>query len=191
MFPFSDIHTHTPGRPGSILSVPAERVDAVVAANRAKPADQQQYYSIELHPWHLTEGSIARFQHVVEQYHDDAHFVAIGECGLDGICSTPIGLQLEAFRAALRSASSFQKPVIIHCVKLWNEVIAEARPFMWSAQEDAEPPLPFIIHGFRKGPQLARQLLNAGFSISIGAHHHPEIPILVPAHRLYHETDEE
>ena len=191
MLPFSDIHTHTPDRPGSILSVPAERVGVVVAANGSRPSDEQQYYSIELHPWHLHEGSIAQFRMVVEQYRDDPHFVAIGECGLDGLCTTPIHLQLEAFRAALRSAHSFRKPVIIHCVRLWSEVIAEARPFMRPTQADGEPPQPFIIHGFRKGPQLARQLLNAGFSISLGAHYHPEIPVVVPAHRLYHETDEE
>ena len=190
MLPFSDIHTHTPGRLGSILSVPAEKVSLVVAANGDKPPEEQQYYSIELHPWHLTEGSIETFLHVVNQYHDDPHFVAIGECGLDGLCTTPIDLQLDAFRTALRSATSLQKPVIIHCVKLWNEVMAEARPFMQPAQDDREPPQPFIIHGFRKGPQLAHQLLSAGFSISIGAHCHPEIPIIVPAHRLYHETDE-
>jgi Tat protein secretion system quality control protein TatD with DNase activity len=50
---------------------------------------------------------------------------------------------------------------------------------------------PLIIHGFRKGPQLARQLLDAGFSISIGTHHHPDILSIIPPHRLYHETDEE
>ncbi len=190
MLPFTDIHTHIPGRPGSILSVPAEEVGAVVDANHNKPLNEQQYFSIELHPWHLTESSIATFLHAVEQYRNDPHFVAIGECGLDGLCSTPLSLQLTAFRTALQSAQSLGKPVIIHCVKLWSQVMAEARPFMTSTKERSETTPPLIIHGFRKGPQLARQLLDAGFSISIGIHHHPDILSIIPPHRLYHETDE-
>ena len=191
MFPFTDIHTHTPGRPGSILSVSAEEVGVVVNANRNKPLNEQQYFSIELHPWHLTESSIATFLHAVNQYRDDPHFVAIGECGLDGLCSTPVDLQLEAFRTALQSARSLGKPVIIHCVKLWSQLIAEAKPYLTLSQGKNETIPPFIIHGFRKGPQLARQLLDAGFSLSIGIHYHPDILSIIPSNRLYHETDEE
>lgn len=191
MLPFTDIHTHTPGRPGSILSVPAERVGVVVEANRQKHLTEQQYYSIELHPWHLNESSIATFLSAVEQYRDDPHFVAIGECGLDGLCSTPLDLQLYAFRASLQSAQSLGKPVIIHCVKLWSQLIAEAKPYMTQSQGKGEATPPLIIHGFRKGPQLARQLLDAGFSISIGKLHHPDILSIIPPDRLYHETDEE
>ena len=188
---FTDIHTHTPGRPGSILSVSAEEVGVVVDANRGKPLNERQYYSIQLHPWHLTESSIATFNRAVEQYRDDPHFVAIGECGLDGLCDTPLDLQLSAFRTALQSAQSLGKPVIIHCVKLWSQVIAEAKPYMTLSQGKNGTTPPLIIHGFRKGPQLARQLLDAGFSISIGSHHHPDILSIIPPHRLYHETDEE
>jgi len=190
--PFSDIHTHTPGRPGSILSVPAEKVGVVVAANSEKPADLQQYYSIELHPWHLNEDSIATFESVVNQFRDDPHFVAIGECGLDGLCATPLDLQLAAFRCALQLAHSLHKPVIIHCVKLWNELIKEV-----NLSNLSNPSNPsnlsnlHIVHGFRKGPQLARQLIDAGFSISIGRHYNPDILPLIPPHRLYHETDED
>ena len=188
---FTDIHTHTPGRPGSILSVPAEGVGVVVDTNRNKPLNERQYYSIQLHPWHLTESSIDTFLRAVEQYRDDPYFVAIGECGLDGLCSTPLDLQLSAFRAALQSARSLGKPVIIHCVKLWSQVIAEAKPYITHSKGTSENTPPLIIHGFRKGPQLARQLLDAGFSISIGAHHHPDILSIIPPHRLYYETDEE
>jgi len=210
---FSDIHTHTPGRPSSILSVPAEKVGVVVAANLTKPDAEQQYYSIELHPWHLTADSIATFESVVNQYRDDPHFVAIGECGLDGLCATPLDLQLAAFRRALQLARSLHKPVIIHCVKLWNELIRVVREIRSEYSEysdfseyseysdhsdlpsnlsnSSNPSYPYIVHGFRKGPQLARQLLDAGFSISIGSRYNPEILPLIPPDRLYHETDEE
>lgn len=112
---------------------------------------------------------------------DDPQFVAIGECGLDSHSSTPPDLQLKAFRAALQVADELHKPVIIHCVKCWNQVISEVK-----GHEG-----PFIIHGFRKGPVLARQLLDAGFSLSLGLHYHPEVIKIIPEDRLYRETDEE
>ena len=147
-----------------------------------QPCDAPQYYSLQLHPWHLTgPHDIERFTAQALLLRDDPHFVAIGECGLDGLCATPLALQLSAFRAALQVADQLHRPVIIHCVKLWSEVMAEVR-----GHEG-----PFIIHGFRKGPALARQLLDAGFSLSLGTHYHPDVLPLIPEDRLYFETDED
>lgn len=140
-----------------------------------------QYYSLELHPWFLTdETDIERFLSKALQLSQDPYFVAIGECGLDGLSSTPLPLQLKAFRAALQMADRLRKPVIIHCVKLWAEVMAEAK-----GHEGL-----LIIHGFRKGPALAKQLLDAGFSLSLGAHYQQEVLEMIPPERLYRETDE-
>ena len=189
---FTDIHTHTPGRPGSILSVSAEGIDAVVASNSALPPGEGQYYSLELHPWHLTQGSIDAFLSALERHVADPHFVAIGECGLDGLCTTPADLQLAAFRTALQAAHRLGKPVIIHCVRQWSQLIAECRPYLAPTPTlSAKPAPPFIIHGFRKGPGLAKQLLREGFSLSLGKHYHPDVLPLIPPHRLYHETDED
>jgi len=189
---FTDIHTHTPGRPDSILSVPAAGVDAIVMANRSKHEGQQQSYSIELHPWHLTDQSRQLFLEAVERHVADPHFVAIGECGLDGLCATPADLQLAAFRTALQAAHRLGKPVIIHCVRQWSQLIAECRPYLAPTPTLSAKPAPtFIIHGFRKGPGLAKQLLREGFSLSLGKHYHPDVLPLIPPHRLYHETDED
>ncbi len=184
---FNDIHTHTPDKVGSILSVPAEGVESVVMRNLALPAEGQQYYSIQLHPWHLVEGSVAAFLDVVGRYADDPHFVAVGECGLDGLCTTPLPMQLEALRTALQAAQRCHKPVIIHCVRMWSEIIAEVKPYISAKAEGQQ----FVIHGFRKGPALARRLLDAGFCLSLGRHYHPEVPKIIPPDRLFHETDEE
>lgn len=177
---FNDIHTHTPGKPDSILSIPACDADQIVSDNRSKIAPQ--YFSLQLHPWHITdEHDIVQFVNKARALRDDPQFVAIGECGLDSLSSTPPDLQLKAFRAALQVADELHKPVIIHCVKCWNQVITEVK-----GHEG-----PFIIHGFRKGPVLARQLLDAGFSLSLGLHYHPEVIKIIPEDRLYRETDEE
>lgn len=175
---FNDIHTHTPGKTGSVLSIPADEVEQIVLSNNA--GKTSQYYSLQLHPWHLTEESdIERFKSQALRLRHDPYFVAIGECGLDGLCETPLPLQQKAFRAALQIAEELQKPVIIHCVKLWAEMMAETKGLT----------VQLIIHGFRKGPVLAKQLLDAGFSLSLGEHYNEEVLKMIPPERLFRETD--
>ena len=50
--------------------------------------------------------------------------------------------------------------------------------------------MPWIIHGFRGKPQLAQQLLNKGFYISLGEKFNPETVSIIPVDRLLFETDE-
>lgn len=184
---FTDIHTHQQGHPDSILSIPVAEVESLRAQNRLLSPEQRQCYSLQLHPWHLTdEAGIQQFVQQALTLANDPELVAIGECGLDGICPTPLALQEQAFTAALQVAHQLRLPVIIHCVRHWSllQKLVAASPFRFA-------PGQLIIHGFRKGPVLAQQLLDAGFSLSLGAHFHPDIPQLVPTDRLYNETDAE
>lgn len=175
---FRDIHTHHVGKPDSVLSIPFHEVEGI-----------DQPYSLQLHPWHLTgREQISDFEQCARQLQSDHIFIAIGECGLDPLCSTPMDLQHTAFLAALRLAKELHKPLIIHCVKLWSELINDVSQVLSLEERLA---LPVIIHGYRKGPQLARQLLDAGFSLSLGKHYHEEVRALIPPDRLYFETDED
>lgn len=143
--------------------------------------ETKQYYSLQLHPWHLTGlQDIETYVSKARQLRDDPYFIAIGECGLDALCDTPLPLQTQAFKAALQVADELHKPVIIHCVKLWSQLLTETKGHQGL----------MIIHGFRKGPELARQLLDAGFSLSFGQHYHPEVRAMIPQDRLFFETDE-
>lgn len=193
---YRDIHTHRATGPGSILSVPAGEVDALTARNRSLPEPLRQPYSLQLHPWHLTgDDDILQFTAAARRLAADPCLVAIGECGLDSACATPPDLQRRAFRSALTAARELRRPVIVHCVRLWAEMLHDVHqcfPDLLPRRDGQSPwPQPIIVHGYRKGPELARQLLDAGLSLSLGAHHHPAIPSLVPPERLYFETDEE
>lgn len=181
MHRFDDIHTHTEGRHEAVLSVAPELVEDLLLR------DQEQCFSLELHPWHLkSEEDIRRFEQRARQLASHPQLVAIGECGLDPLCPTPLPLQHQAFVSALRIARELGLPVVIHCVKLWDEMMRDVAQ-VFSADERREAPI--IIHGFRKGPQLARQLLDAGFSISLGALYNEKTREVIPADRLYRETD--
>lgn len=179
----SDIHTHHSGRADALLSLPPQK------AVEGCPTP----YSLELHPWHLANEELGirseqLFEKAAAALSFDPNLLAIGECGLDNHCDTPLDDQLRAFRLALHTAVQMRLPVIIHCVGYWAEMMACVKEFY---------PLPMvegwggaIIHGFRKGPQLAHQLLDAGFSISLGDKFNPEVARAIPEERLYFETDE-
>lgn len=189
---FADIHTHIAGQPDSILSVPVQGVEGIVHLNQSLLPQERQHYSLELHPWHLASmADIETFDTMARQYGNDPQLVAIGECGLDSLCPTPIDLQHAAFLAALRIARQLHKPAVVHCVRLWAEMITDVHTVFpeLRTQPDAWRQCPVIVHGFRKGPELARQLLHAGLAISIGTRYNPLLTDLVPPDRLYHETD--
>lgn len=168
----TDIHTHTGQRPNALLSLPPEEA----MAGCYTP------FSLALHPWHITEVLITDFETAANSLKDNPHLLAIGECGLDNKCNTPIELQIKAFSVAINWAKTLKLPVIVHCVGCWNELIEMTRTTINE--------VPFIIHGYRKEVQLAQQLLDAGFDISLGEKFNPEVAAFVPDNRLWFETDE-
>ena len=111
-----------------------------------------------------------------------SRFVAaeiIGECGLDKACGVDWEKQIELFRWQIEIAVELQKPMVIHCVRAMNEVIAmrrEARsPFSVLrcrlSRRHATPfhVSPWVIHGFIGNIQQAEQLFRAGIWVSFGA----------------------
>ena len=89
----------------------------------------------------------------------------------------------ETLKELERLAVSRQLPVIIHCVKAWDELLA--------IKKDFPETLPCIIHGFRGKPQLAESLLSKGFYLSFGFRFHPQSLTLCPSDRLFFESDED
>jgi TatD DNase family protein len=67
-------------------------------------------------------------------------------------------------------------------VKAYSEIMALKR--------ELRPMQPWIIHGFRGKPELARQLLCADFYISLGERFNPAAAAVIPADRLLVETDD-
>ena len=79
-------------------------------------------------------------------------------------------------------AEECAKPLIIHCVKAWQEIIA--------AKKRIRPHVPWIIHGFRGNGELAVQLVNQGFYLSFGEYFNVEALQAVWPDRLLVETDD-
>ena len=137
------------------------------------------YYSAGIHPWYADTDKLNALQTIAKQ----PHVIAIGEAGLDKCTSTPWEVQKEIFLNQIELAENVQKPLIVHCVKAWTELITISKII--------KPTVPWIIHGFRGKRKLANQLLQAGFYLSFGIYHQPEaVHEAWSTHRLFVETDE-
>ena len=138
--------------------------------------------SIGIHPWHIGNDWKEKFASIAG-FAKEKNVVAIGECGLDMLKSpAPIELQEEIFKAHVELSEEMQKPLIIHCVKAHDRIIA--------LHKELKPQQAWILHGFRGKPQQALQLVRAGLYISLGEKFNPESVNAIPMEKLFIETDE-
>ena len=155
-------------------------VDISFIRNPEFKAVDGQLYSAGIHPWDthrdVTPEEWARLEELLRR----PEFVAVGEAGVD--LSGRGGMmfrQLNIFKRQIELSESLKKPIIVHCVK--------AEDVLCGLIRDLKPSQPWIIHGFRKKPQAAQQLLNAGCYISLGQHFNPDTLHAIPQERLLAE----
>nr|WP_315027434.1 TatD family hydrolase [uncultured Chryseobacterium sp.] len=111
---------------------------------------------------------------------------AIGECGLDSLVPIDSKVQEKVFLQQIIISNEVKKPLIIHCVRKFYEVI--------SFKKRAEQPM--IIHGFNKKIQIAEDLLVHNFYLSFGKAvlynlSLQEIVKSTPTDKIFLETDNE
>jgi len=143
-------------------------------------------YSIGIHPWHIVEDRIEADLEIIESKLKDEMCLAIGECGLDKRIEIPMALQQIVFEKQLALAEKYRKPVVIHCVAAFQEVIAIKKKMAIS--------VPMVIHGFSKNKETAEQLITNGFYISFGKYllRNLELEVVfksIPKEHLFLETD--
>ena len=178
-----DIHAHyTPAKLNgqSIISLSIGDEDFASSFETCRALNVP--LSIGLHPWHVDEGRSAQaFSDLIPRL-SLPQVAAIGEAGIDHVRGGNIALQMKAFEMQARLAKEVGKPLIVHCVKAFDEVIR--------LHKQGFPHEPWIIHAFRGKPEQARQLLREGFLLSFGEHFNTESLRLCPADHLLIETDE-
>ncbi len=140
--------------------------------------------SVGIHPKDIDENWEENFEKIKE-ISLLPNCVAIGECGLDGLISVNENLQKEVFEKHILWANQINKPVIIHCVKRFSEII----PF----QKIAE--IPLVIHGFNKKKTIADEMLKHGFYLSFGKSvlHSLSLQSILkefPLEKMFLETDD-
>ena len=116
-----------------------------------------KFYSLGVHPWHINGDS----QQQLQALDNRPGLLAIGECGLDKAIELPLGQQMPVFEQQIKLAARWHKPLIIHCVRAYNELIA-----IKAAHNTGRA---WLIHGCNTRYQLMQQLLAAGFCFSFGS----------------------
>jgi TatD DNase family protein len=147
------------------------------------------FQSAGLHPWYVREQNLNESLKWMEQKAAEKRVLAIGEAGLDKITDTPWALQLAAFQACIQFSESAQKPLIIHCVRAYDEILA--------IKKRMKPQQTWIIHGFDKNWNTAEMLLRAGCCLSFGSalfresSKSREVLSNMDAHAYFLETDDD
>ena len=184
MKPFLNFHTHNfPPTPDekSIYNLMIEEIDAIVKV-------RDNWISAGIHPWYIKMEDWQKDLQTLKKWIDNEQIIAIGECGLDRLAQVSIAQQLLVFDAQIKLAEQVQKPVIIHCVRAFNELI------QWKIQN--KPLIPLIIHGFNNKQEIAQQLLAHGFYFSLGTalvnpnSNASKVIKLIPIERLFLENDD-
>ncbi len=173
-----DIHTHHPA-PQPLAVIDASPRSEGVAVEIA----DGQLYSAGIHPYDTISEIPDEMWQRLEELLRLPQVVAVGECGVD--LSGRGGMmyrQLQIFRRQIEMSEALKKPMIVHCVKA-DDVICGLR-------RDLKPTQPWVIHGFRRKPGSASQLLRAGCYLSYGAIFNEASLAETPPERILAETDE-
>jgi TatD DNase family protein len=179
---YIDIHTHN--------SKPAEGIFAVeniMAHENMKPKKiSARAFTAGIHPWHLNENNREQLLEYVRNIAGNPDLIAFGEAGFDKLRGPSIELQKSTFTEQVKIAGENQKPLVIHCVRSWDELLA--------AHKNLKPLTPWLVHGFRGKKELALQLIKRGMYLSFWFDFvmRPESADLLrflPKERIFLETD--
>lgn len=173
-----NIHTHKGSNQKTVLEIVNQYPDDFDTTAK--------YFSIGIHPWYINLEKEEDDLVVIEEKLQDPNCLALGECGLDKRIETPLAIQIQIFEKQLILAKKYKKPVILHCVSAYQEVIEIKKRL--NMEE------PMIIHGFSKNSQVAQSLLDNGFYLSFGKYllRNPELASVfqnVPDDKIFLETD--
>lgn len=141
-----------------------------------------QACSVGLHPWDVA----ADWPDKVDQLRKDAllpNVWAIGECGLDALRGCDMLTQKAAFMAQVEVSEEVGKPVLIHCVRSFDQLLL--------LHKQCRPRQLWIVHGFRGKPALAQQIMAKGMLLSFGHVFNAETLRMVAtsSHPFFLETD--
>jgi TatD DNase family protein len=179
---YIDIHTHA-GK----ISTGIYIIENLMAHEDRTPGDiPEQACTFGIHPWYLNNNNFDQLLNSVIAVTGFPNLVAIGEAGFDKLRGPSMELQRRAFEEQITISEEIKKPVVIHCVRAWDELIPEHKRL--------KPKMPWLIHGFRGNKQLAAQLLSKGIYLSfwLGFVIRPESSNLLQSlstDRIFLETD--
>lgn len=144
-----------------------------------RPTEAVTIRTVGVHPWHAAECSLPSIEAIEAAD-------AVGEIGLDKACGVDFEMQRALFAKQLELAERFEKPVVLHCVRAFEEVMTLLERHTLRA---------VLFHGFIGSREQASRAVKKGYYLSFGARtegSNKTIEALreTPLERLFVETDE-
>lgn len=177
-----DFHTHRQDAPAgrAIINLPQEYL---LCPEKFCPRPGA-LYSAGIHPWWTAhpEETELMLKHLPALLQQDS-VIALGECGLDALQGASAEVQEQIFVRQITLAEKLHLPVTLHIVRCYDRLLR--------LHKQLRPTTRWTVHGFRGKPQLAQQLLTAGFDLSFGKRRNEAAYILTPPERRHDETDDE
>ncbi|WP_347988913.1 TatD family hydrolase [Methylomonas sp. AM2-LC] len=178
---YIDIHCHrkTIGKHIDILSVDIHEYSPDMV--------NRHWITLGLHPWYIGRQDVHAALLELEKNAEHPQVLGIGECGLDKAINRPLPEQLAVFSQQMQLAARLNKPIIIHCVRAFSELM--------QIKKRSHAPEYWIIHGFNAKPVVAQQLLKLGFYFSFGKallqtnSNANQVLSILPLNRFFLETD--
>ncbi|UII25968.1 TatD family hydrolase [Fulvivirga maritima] len=175
---YLDFHTH------SMRHVEDDNVMEIVSIHLGKDKEKR-FFTIGMHPWWTEQPIGHRQKQELSQWLQNEHCLAMGEMGLDNLKGPEMSQQMDILRSQLEVAQELNKPVIIHCVRAYDQLIHIKKEF-----PNIEK---WCVHGYGRHAILAQQLIDHGFYLSIMPTVKPErydsLFKELPHSKLFLETD--
>jgi TatD DNase family protein len=182
MVPLINIHTHR--KPGN-----CEWAIRYGWLHRLRhPVSVQGYYiSAGLHPWKAHTLSPVQLEDKLRFIIKHQPLIAIGEIGLDRANGPEFTVQMKILEVQLNLAEKANKPVIIHCVKAYADLLPIIR---------TRKNIPFVLHDYTGNAIQTDQFLrqpNVFFSLGKilfrNVAKSQMLLNMIPEHRMFLETD--
>lgn len=150
--PYVNIHAHRESLEGEIVPV-----------------------SLGLHPWNIdfenypsqiyfvfreVKEILGGFKDSLLEYPLNKWYPMIGECGFDKLKTLTWELQEEVFLSQVTFAQNHQLPVVVHCVRAWEN--------LWAVYDKVQPTKPWIIHGFQSSKETLKEVYRRNMYVSFG-----------------------
>ncbi|MBC6108820.1 TatD family hydrolase [Pedobacter fastidiosus] len=153
---YLDIHTHQP--------LPKQHVQSILSLSLTDgdlyPLTNTRPISVGLHPWFAKLKNLELQFENLKNKAQQPNVKMIGECGLDKLRGERLENQVIILEKQIALAEELNKPIILHCVKGFAELI--------EIKDRLKVKVPMILHGFNKNVELGKQLIDKGFMLSFG-----------------------
>lgn len=150
---YIDFHTHKTVVETNVFSICSHSVVGHMAG-------AGQYRSVGLHPWDIAKVDVGKAMVEVEELLNRDDVLMVGECGLDRCITMPMAIQQQIFEHHVQLAERYAKPLVIHCVRAFDELLA--------MYKRCNPHQPWVVHGFANNVDIARRLTEEGILMSFG-----------------------